>query len=89
MHYACSSGNLHIIKSLLHRGAFVRVQNKGGKVPLDLAKESNYKECVSFLESIIGMINMILIVLIIIIILITIIVIVIVIVIVINHHYHV
>ena len=52
MHYACSSGNLHIVKSLLHRGAFVRVQNKAGKFPLDLAREGKHQDCVDFLTTV-------------------------------------
>ena len=52
MHYACLTGNLRIIKSLLHRGAFVRVQNKKGEFPLDFAEAANHDECVSLLEAV-------------------------------------
>lgn len=52
MHYACLTGNLHIIKSLLHRGAFVRVQNKKGEFPMDFAEAANQDDCVSLLEAV-------------------------------------
>ena len=52
MHYACLTGNLHIIKSLLHRGAFVRVQNKKGELPLDFAQASDHVDCISLLEGV-------------------------------------
>ena len=52
IHYACENGNLHIIKALLHRGAFVKVRNKKGKSPIDCAEENGHEDCVKILQSV-------------------------------------
>ena len=52
MHFACSVGNVQLIKALLHRGAFARVQNSLGKFPVDIAREKKHDECVKLLEQV-------------------------------------
>lgn len=41
-----------MVKALLHRGAFVRVHNKKGKFPIELAEEKGHQDCVRLLKAV-------------------------------------
>ena len=54
MHFACSRGNLHVIKALLHRGAFINVKNKKGEFPAVIARTAQHDACAALLEAVAG-----------------------------------
>lgn len=50
MHHACHVGDVNVMKSLLHRGAFARVLNSSGQLPIQIARENGFEDCVKLLE---------------------------------------
>jgi ankyrin repeat protein len=44
-------GYLNLVKELVYRGAVMTLRNNEGMTALDLARGSNYKDVVAFLES--------------------------------------
>lgn len=51
LHWACSNGHLHVVRYLITIGLDLNQINNSGETPLDLAKQNEHYEIVSFLES--------------------------------------
>jgi palmitoyltransferase len=50
LHLACVSGNSRIVRHLLLKGARIDISDKRGRVPMDLAQESNFGEIIALLK---------------------------------------
>uniref|UniRef100_T1HJB0 ANK_REP_REGION domain-containing protein n=1 Tax=Rhodnius prolixus TaxID=13249 RepID=T1HJB0_RHOPR len=50
LHVAAKAGSLEIVKSLLKHGATYNIENKEGKMPIDLSKDKNINNLLELVE---------------------------------------